>query len=249
MALLRLDAADGHHHRPRGVGVVGALREPLDDVRAGRDLAAGAELDPRPQAGADERVVHGHQPFGQRRADVVGVLHRRRAGPALGAVDDDEVRRGALLEHRLADRQQLAAAADAELEAGGLAAGQLAHARDEADELARRGERRVRGRADARLALRDVARLGDLLRHLAAGQLAADAGLGALAELERDELDVRVRGLVLELLGVEAAVLGARAEVAAAELPDQVAAACEVVLGQPALAGVVGEAAGLRARG
>ena len=36
----------------------------------------------------DERVVHGHQPLGQRRADVVLVLQRRRAGAALGAVDD-----------------------------------------------------------------------------------------------------------------------------------------------------------------
>ena len=32
-----------------------------------------------------------------------------------------------LLEHRLADRQELAAVADAQLEAGRLAAGQLAH--------------------------------------------------------------------------------------------------------------------------
>ena len=50
VALLGLDAADGHHHRPRGVGVVGALGQPLDDVDAGRDLAAGADLDPVAQA-------------------------------------------------------------------------------------------------------------------------------------------------------------------------------------------------------
>ena len=74
-------------------------------------------------------------------------------------------------------------------------------------------------------------------------QHAADAGLGALAELERDALDVVVRGLVAELGRVEAAVLGARAEVAAADLPDEVAAVLEVVLRQAALAGVVREAA------
>ena len=41
---------------------------------------------------ADERVVDHHQPLGQRHADVVLVLRGRRAGAALGAVDDDEVR-------------------------------------------------------------------------------------------------------------------------------------------------------------
>ncbi len=92
VALLRLDAADGHHHRPGRVRVVGALRDALDDVDAGRDLAAGADPDPVAQAGADQRVVHHDQPVGQGHADVVLVLQRRRAGAALGAVDDDEVR-------------------------------------------------------------------------------------------------------------------------------------------------------------
>ena len=49
-------------------------------------------LHPVPQADADQRVVHGHQALGERRADVVLVLQRGRAGAALGAVDDDEVR-------------------------------------------------------------------------------------------------------------------------------------------------------------
>ena len=54
-------------------------------------------------------------------------------------------------------------------------------------------------------------------------------------------------GLVGELVRVEVAVLGAGAEVAGADLPDQVAAVRQVVVGQAALAGVVGEPA-LRAR-
>ena len=152
VAGLGLDAADGHHHRARGVGVVGALDDPLDDVDAGGDLAGGADLDPVAQPDADQRVVHGHQRLGQRHPDVVGELHRRRAGAALGAVDDDEVGGDALLDHRLADRQQVDARAEAELEAGRLAAGQLAQPRDEADQLARGGERPVVGRRDHRLA-------------------------------------------------------------------------------------------------
>jgi hypothetical protein len=133
-----LQAADGHHHRPRRVGVVGALGDPLDDVRPGRDLAAGADLDAVAQTAADQRVVHGHQALGERDADVVGVFRRRCAGAALGSVDDYEIRGYALLEHRLADREELVTQPDAELEPGWLAVGQLAHARDEQHELSRR---------------------------------------------------------------------------------------------------------------
>ena len=92
VAALRLDAADRLHHRARGVRVVGTLDQPLDDVDAGGHLAARADLDPVAQARPDQRVVQRHQPVGERRADVVLVLQRRRAGAALGAVDDDEVR-------------------------------------------------------------------------------------------------------------------------------------------------------------
>ena len=55
------------------------------------------------QVEADQRVVHQQQALLQRRADVVGELERRRAGAALGAVDDDEVGHDAGLQHRLGD--------------------------------------------------------------------------------------------------------------------------------------------------
>ncbi len=83
--------------------VVRALGQALDDVRAGGDLAAAPDLDPVTQTAADERVVQQHQTLGQRSADVILVLGGRRAGAALGPVDDDEVRRDALGDHRLAD--------------------------------------------------------------------------------------------------------------------------------------------------
>src|SRR6185312_117759 len=122
---------------------------------------------------------------------------------------------------------------------GRLATGQLPHPGDEQHQLARRVEDPVRGRADAGLALRHVPGGGDLRRHLRAGQDPAETRLGTLAQLQLHALDLRVRRLVPELVRVEVAVGGPGAEVAAAELPDQVAAAPEVVLGQAALAGVV----------
>ena len=166
VALLGLDAAGGHHHRPGGVGVVRALRDPLDDVDPGGHLAAGADLDRVPQPGADQGVVQRDQPVGQRHADVVLELQRRCARAALGAVDDDEVRRDPLGPDRLDDGQQLASGADAELEAGRLAAGQLPHPGDEEDQLARGLEDPVGGRADALLTLRHASGVGDLLGHL-----------------------------------------------------------------------------------
>ena len=113
---------------------------------------------------ADQGVVDGHQPVGERKADVVFVLQRRRGGPALGAVDDDEVGRHPFGQHRLADRQHLDPGADAQLEADRFAVGQFTHPRHEHDQFARGVKRRMRRRADTLLADRHAAVAGDLLR-------------------------------------------------------------------------------------
>ncbi len=86
------------------------------------DPAARAERGWIAQPGADEAVVRQHQAFAQRRADVIDELERRRAGAALRAVDDDEIRTNAGLQHGLADRHELPGMTDAELEADRLAA-------------------------------------------------------------------------------------------------------------------------------
>src|SRR6185437_4499551 len=78
---------------------------------------------------------------------------------------------------------------------------------------------------------------GDLRGDLGRGQHAPDPRLRALGELERHALDGRVGGLVGEPRRVEPAVGRAGAEVAAAQLPHEVAAV-EVVAGEAALAGV-----------
>jgi hypothetical protein len=100
--------------------------------------------------------------------------------------------------------------------------------------------------ADAVPADGHAAHGGDLRRDLGRGQHAADPRLRSLGELERDALDGRVGGLVREPGRVERALGRAGAEVAAAQLPHQVAAV-EVVAGEAALAGVVGEPARRRA--
>ena len=100
----------------------------------------------------------------------------------------------------------------------------------------------MRRRAHAFLAGGHTAVLGDLLADLGRRQHTADAGFGALAELDRDALDEIVGGLVGELVRIEVPVLGAGAEIAGPDLPDDVGAA-EVIRRQPALPGVVRESA------
>ena len=74
------------------------------------------------------------------------------------------------------------------------------------------------------------------------------AGLGALAELDLNEFDLRVGGVGLELFGVEGTVVVAAAKVARGHFPDQVATVLAVVHRDGAFARVVGKAAALGAR-
>ena len=111
------------------------------DVEAGDHAPAGAEPHRRPQADTDQAVVREQQALAQRRADMVDEFERRRAGAALRAVDHDEVRMDAGLDHGLADRHELPRMADAELEADRLAARKLAQLRDEVHQLDRSRER------------------------------------------------------------------------------------------------------------
>ena len=163
--------------------------------------------------------------------------------PPSDAVDDDEVRRHALGEHGLADRQEVDARADAELEPGGLAARELPHPGDERHQLPRGREDLVGRGAHARLPDGHAPSLGDLRGHLGPGQDAADAGLGALAELELTIFTASCPALSANSPGSKPPSAGAGPEVPGTELPHQVAAVAEVVLRQAALAGVLGEPA------
>ncbi len=102
-------------------------------------------------------------------------------------------------------------------------------------------------RRDAVFAHQDAAGVGDFLGDLVLGQDPAMAGLGALAHLDLDHPHLRRLRLCGEAFRVEAPVGGAAAEVAAAELPGQVAAVFAVIGADAAFAGVVGEVAELGA--
>src|SRR5262245_55081909 len=91
------------------------------------------------------------------------------------------------------------------------------------NELQWRGERRMAGGRHAIDIDRDAPRGGDFGGNLRCRQHAAMPGLGALRQLDLDHLDLRIAGLGSKPLGAERAVVVAAAEIAAADLPDDVA--------------------------
>src|SRR6185503_15080066 len=93
----------------------------------------------------------------------------------------------------------------------------------------------------------DAADPGDFLRYFRGRQHATMAGLGALADLELDHLDLVFVGDLGKQIGIEAAVAVTAAEIAGADLPDDVAAILAMIGADAALAGVVGKVALLRA--
>lgn len=86
-----LDAADGERDGVGRGSVVGALDQAFAEVRLSDDLAAGTDPAPVPQARADQGVVHGHQTFRDRYADVAGELERCGARAVLRAVGEAAV--------------------------------------------------------------------------------------------------------------------------------------------------------------
>ena len=240
---LRLNAADGEHEAAGGVGPVGADGQHAGNVESTDDLAAGAQFDLVAQVEADQGVMHEQQAFAHRYAHVVGELDRGRAGAAFGAVDDDEVRQDPGFDHGLGDAHEFPGVTQAELEAHRLAAGQLAQLRNELHHFERRGKGAVTRWRDAVLAHGDTPRVSDFPGDLVLGQDAAVAGFGALTHLDFNHADLRVLRLFGKPLRVETAVFGAAAEIAAAQLPREVAAIFAVVRADAAFAGVMGEVA------
>ena len=123
VAGLGLQAAQREHEAARAVAPVGPQGQHAGHIKGGDHLAGATDFDAVAQARPAQRVVHQGEPFLQRRAHVVGELHGRGTRAALGAVNHDEIRRDAGLEHGFDDAKPFPVLAYAQLESGGLAAG------------------------------------------------------------------------------------------------------------------------------
>src|SRR5476651_46295 len=97
----------------------------------------------------------------------------------------------------------------------------------------------MRRRRDHVLAERHVTDLGDLEGDFPGRQDPTVARLRALAELELDQLDLWILGLLCEPSGLELTRVVATTEIARADLPTDVTAALQVIRRQAALTGVV----------
>ncbi len=126
VAALRLDAAE-RDMKPRAELHQSA---PSAMTRAMSKAVMILPLAPslmRPRTSMPTSALCTSQAVAQRHADMIDEFQRCRAGAALRAVDHDEIGIDARLQHRLADGRGIPGMADAELEAGGLAAGEPAH--------------------------------------------------------------------------------------------------------------------------
>ena len=94
---------------------------------------------------------------------------------------------------------------------------------------------------------RNAARRGDFGRHLSRRQNTAMTGLGTLRQLDLDHLDLRSRRLCRKTLRRKRAVGIAAAEIAASDLPDDVATEFAMMDAATSLARIVRKAAELGA--
>ena len=211
--------AQGDERRHPDRDRVGPERERLGDVGARADPAGDDELDAAVHPELLQRV-HGEAHGRQRRdPDVLDEDVLRRRGPALHAVEDDDV--GARLD-RERDVEVRARGADLD-EDRLLPVGDLAQLLDLDLEVVGPGPVGVTARAALVDARRQVAHLRDAVGDLLAEQDSATAGLGALADHDLDGVRAaqvvgvhpvaRGQQLVDERLG-RGALLGRHAAVA-----------------------------------
>ncbi len=133
----RLNTAQGKHETARGIAPVRAKRHGACEIETCRDLAGGADPDAVACIDADQGIVDEADALTHRHSEVIHELGRCGAGAAFIAVDHDEIGIDSRFHHCLADRKKLPAVADAQLEAGGLAARQPPHLADELHHLDR----------------------------------------------------------------------------------------------------------------
>ncbi len=183
------------------------------------------------------------QAIAQRHAHVIHEFQRGGTSAAFLAVHHDEIRGNACVQHRLAQRHNLPRVADAQLEPCGFAARKPAHQGDELHQVDRGRKGGMRGGRHTVFAHRHPPDRRDFRRDLGRRQNAAVARFCALAQLQLHHSDLGVRRGFGELIGVEAAVGPAAAEIARSDFPDQIATRLAVIGGNAAFAGVMGKSA------
>ncbi len=204
VALAHHDAAGRDQRGRREAELVGAEQGADHDVAARAQAAVDLQRDPAAQAVAHQRLVGFRQSHLPRAAGVLERRQRRSTGSTIIAGDGDVV--GARLGDARRDRTYAHFRDQLHRDVGrGVDVLQIV---DQLRQILDRIDVVVRRRRDQADAGRRMPRLGDGRVDLVAGQLAALAGLGALRDLDLD--DIRVDQ-----------VLGRHAETARGNLLDR----------------------------
>jgi hypothetical protein len=237
VALERLDAADRQHRLAPDVDHVGAEREREQRAVGQPEPACADEHDVLGQAPPRGTRVGAREADLERQRDVVGEGQRRGAGAALGTVDRDVVRPGAGLAHAPRERLPEAQLADRRLDADGRPV-RSAIASISSMSSSTFVNAVWRGGRDAVLALGTPRMRAISGVTFAPGSMPPRPGLAPCESLNSIGPDRALGDPLAQAVQRERPVVGAAAEVARADLEDQLAAV-QVRRGETALADVV----------
>lgn len=106
MTLLTLQAAERKHKAARGIAPVRTERHRNGDVEPRHNFPARTHPNFVAHSYCRKGIVNQQQSLSKRRTDVIGEFQRRRAGTAFLAIDDNEIRQYAGLNHGFADREK-----------------------------------------------------------------------------------------------------------------------------------------------
>src|SRR5690606_28294142 len=182
VALAHHDAAFHHQRRGCKAELVGAQQRRDHDVTAGFQLSVGLHADTAAQAVEHQGLLRFGQAQFPGRAYMLDRRHGRRTGAAVVAGDHDMVGLG--LGH--AGRHGAHPHFGHELDRDRRLAVDVFQVVNKLRQVFDGIDVVVRRRRDQAHARHRIAQLGDVVRYLVAGQLAAFAGLGALRHLDLD---------------------------------------------------------------
>ena len=239
VALQRLDTAQREHEASAALDEVGAGSQRPGDGTWRQQFARGDDADPVFQPVALE-YRHGYgQAFADCQADIVHQRHRGRAGPAIAAIDGEEVGRalGSTLRYLFAHLLEPAIGPDDGLESDRLA-GDFADMPYHVEQAANIVELGMAIGGNRCLANRNAADCRNVPRDFLGRQDAALARFGALREFELEHAHLFVRGHFPQIAVGQAAFRVADAVFRGANLENDVATALQMHGRQAALTGI-----------
>nr|WP_235901019.1 hypothetical protein [Pontixanthobacter aquaemixtae] len=239
VALHRLNASQGKHEPAgRRYEIRTGAQRPCN-VAGSNKLARGDDPDAVLEAVPVAQIDQHGQRLAQRQPDIVDQRHRGGAGPAVPAINRDEIGRrcASPLLDQVKQLVEPGMCPDHGFETDRFA-GHAANMRDHVEQIFAIGNLRVAIGGNRILALGNAANLRNFAGHFRAGQNAAFPRFRPLRELQFDHSDLFMRRHFAQLFIGQAAIGIAHAIFGRAELEDDIAAPFKMMRRQTAFAGI-----------